>query len=507
MARPVPRLIPLLIALLTLGAGALTSAGCSAGSGGASASGARDRLAIGFAAEPANLDFTRTDGAAIPEALLVNVYEGLVKVDQKGAVRPLLARSWTVSPDRKTYDFTLQKGVVFSNGKRFTADDVKFSIERVKSSAWTVSLKKAMDVVESVQVVSPTEVKVVLARPSNDWLFQMTTRVGAMFSRNGVSDLANKPIGTGPYVLDAWRRGDSIALRANPRYWGAKPSLKTVTLKYFKDPTALNNALQTGGIDVISAVQTPDALQQFDTDRFQVVEGTTNGEVLLSLNSSRPPLNDKRVRQAINHAVDRKALLDVAWAGRGRLIGSMVPPHDPWYEDLSRMYPYDPDKARRLLAEAGKPRLDLRFRIPNLPYALSAAQVVKSQLARVGIAADIEPLEFPARWLDLVFTRADYDMSLINHIEPRDIVTFGDPDFYWRYDNPRVRRQLADAVRADEKGYVQGMRKVARSIAEDAAAAWLYLAPNLIVAGQDVKGLPRNRVSESFDLTALRVSS
>jgi peptide/nickel transport system substrate-binding protein len=170
-------------------AAALLTAGCSAGSTASpgAAQGSPDApLRIGLTAEPANLDFTRTDGAAIPEALLVNVYEGLVALNQEtGEIEPALAESWTVSPDGLVYDFTLREGVTFSNRQPFTADDVKFSIERVKSDAWTVSLKSAMSVVSGVEVVSPTHARVTLAQPSNSWLFRMTTRIGAMFDPSG----------------------------------------------------------------------------------------------------------------------------------------------------------------------------------------------------------------------------------------------------------------------------------------------------------------------------------
>jgi peptide/nickel transport system substrate-binding protein len=502
------RLRRLVVAILASG----VLAACSAGAGSApqptsTSTAAKDSssLVIGFSAEPANLDFTRTDGAAIPEALLVNVYEGLVKLDQTtGEIVPLLAESWTVSEDRRTYEFTLREGVRFSNGAEFTAEDVKFSIERVKSDAWTISLKKGMDIVESVEVLSPTKVRVVLSKPSNSWLFAMTTRIGAMFSRTGVDDLANKPVGTGPYVLKSWRRGDSIVLEANESYWGKPPAIKTVTLRYFKDPTATTNALLSGAIDVIGTLQAPEALERFtDDDRFQVVEGTTNAEVTLAFNNASGPTGDIRVRQAIKHAIDHQALLDTAWAGRGFLIGSHVPPTDPWYEDLTDLYPYDPGRAKALLAEAGHDKLTLRLRIANLPYAVAAAQVVAAQLAEVGITAEIEPLEFPARWLDEVFTKADYDMSIIAHVEPRDITTFGNPDYYWRYDSKEVRDLLAQADAGADEDQVAAMKRVARTIAEDAAADWLFLLPNLIVATKDVTGLPKNRIGEAFDLTTL----
>jgi peptide/nickel transport system substrate-binding protein len=489
-------------------AGALLAAGCSAGSTaspGAAPGGPDAPLRIGLTAEPANLDFTRTDGAAIPEALLVNVYEGLVRLNQQtGEIEPALAESWTVSPDGLVYDFTLRDGVTFSNGEPFTADDVKFSIERVKSDAWTVSLKSGMGAVSGVEVVSPTHARVTLSQPSNSWLFRMTTRIGAMFDPSGVGDLANAPVGTGPYTVSEFRRGDALVLTRRDDYWGEKPAIAQVDLQYFKDATAAVNALLTDGIDVIGTVQAPEALAQFEGDsRFQVIEGTTNGEVTLAMNNATGPTSDVRVRRAIAMAIDHEAVLNTAWAGRGALIDTMVPPTDPWYQPLPDVTPYNPDAARALLAEAGTPNLSLRMRIANLPYAVASAQVVQSQLAAVGIQTQIEPLEFPARWLEQVFREADYDLSIVAHVEPRDIRTFGDPKYYWRYDNPEVQRLLADSETGSQEQQVTDLQQVGRLIADDAAADWLFLLPNLIVADTDVKGLPQNRIGEALDLTAL----
>ncbi|KAA9166921.1 ABC transporter substrate-binding protein [Amycolatopsis acidicola] len=480
----------------------LVVSGCSAGST-ASVSTGPDTLSVGFSAEPQNFDFTRTDGTAIPQALLYNVYEGLVKLDSGGNIVPLLARSWTVSPDRTTYDFQLAPGVKFSNGAPFTASDVKFSIDRVKTD-WTISIKSKMDVVDHVDVVDPSHARVVLKKPSNGWLFDMTGRVGTMFSPTGVGDLANTPIGTGPYVMAQRKRGDSIVLRENPAYWGAKPAYGTVVLKYYKDATALNNALLSNGIDVISTVAAPDSIPQFETDtRFTVLQGTTNSEVVLSFNGARAPFNDVRVRRALTLAIDRKALLATAWANRGTLIGSMVPPTDPWYEDLSGYYPYDPAQAKALLAQAGQSNLSIRLRIPNLSYATNAAQVVASDLADIGVHVTIEPLDFPAVWLKQVFTDHDFDMSIVQHVEARDITTFGNPKYYWGYDSPQVRQYLAAADAGTPQQQIDEMRQAARTITADAAADWLFLFPNVVVAKKKVTGLARNQVSESFDLTGL----
>jgi peptide/nickel transport system substrate-binding protein len=483
----------------------LVAAACSAGSStspGASPGGG-DQLAVGLVAEPASLDFTTTDGAAIPQALLGNVYNGLVKQDDDGKIVPDLAKSWTVSPDRKTYTFTLVDNAEFTNGAAFTAADAVFSINRVKS-AWTTSLKAAMDVVQEAKAVSPTQLQVVLAKPSNDWLFRMTTRVGAMFSQSGVDKLATEPVGTGPYKLSAWKRGDSIVLQRNDGYWGTKPFFGQVTLKYFKDPTALNNALLTGTINVIGTVQAPESLSQFSTDKYQVIEGTTNGEVVLSFNNSKPAFKDKRFRQAIRQAIDHKALLETCFAGRGKLIGSMVPPTDPWYEDLTGIAPYDQAKAKSLLQASGSAGASLRLRLPTLPYATSCGQVVKSQLEQVGLKVQIDQLEFPAAWLSTVFNNADYDMSIISHVEPRDLgAVFGDPKYYTKYGTPQLKQLLATADAGDEQTQVTEMKKAARLLSEDAAADWLFLLPSLIVADKNITGLPTNAITESFDVTRL----
>ncbi|MFG1913109.1 ABC transporter substrate-binding protein [Kribbella sp. NPDC048928] len=479
---------------------------CSAGSGtssGGSSPGSSQNLSIGLVAEPASLDFTTTDGAAIPQALLGNIYETLVKQDDSGKIVPSLAKSWTVSPDRKTYTFDLVDNAKFSNDKPFTANDAVFSINRVKT-AWTISLKSAMDVVAGAKALSPTQLQVTLSKPSNDWLFRMTTRIGAMFSESGVSALATAPVGTGPFKFSKWNRGDSIVLARNDSYWGTKPFFQQITLKYFKDATALNNALLTSTINVIGTVQAPEALSQFTSNsKYQVIEGTTNGEVLLSFNNSRPVFKDVRTRQAIRMAIDHKALLDTCWAGRGKLIGSMVPPTDPWYEDLTNVAPYDVAKAKSLLQASGAAGKTLRLRLPTLPYATSCGQVVKSQLEQAGLKVQIDQLEFPAAWLTTVFKNADYDMSIIAHVEPRDLGAVFNAKYYTRYDDPTLQGYLAAADSGDEAAQVDNMKKAARRLSEQAAGDWLFLLPNLMVADKDIKGLPTNAITENFDLSKL----
>lgn len=492
-----------LAACCSLVVGTLAGCGGSASSGG-SAGSAEDTASVGLVAEPASLDFTSNDGVAIPQALLGNVYEGLVRIDQEGEIKPQLAERYERSEDGRSYTFHLRKGVKFSNGKEFTAADAVFSINRVTSD-WKLKIAQQMDVVDKVTEVNDHVVKVELKKPSNGWLHAMTTRIGAMFSTTGVSDLANKPVGTGPFTLGSWKRGDTIVLDRSADYWGKKPGLKSVTLKYFKDVGAMNNAMLTDDIDIIGAVQAPETLTRFsDKSQYQVIEGASTSEVVLSMNNSREPFDDKEVRQAVRHAIDREALIKVARAGRGTEIGAMTPPTDPWYEDLTDRYPHDPAKARKMLRDAGADGSTVALRIPNLPYAVASAQVVKDQLDKAGLKVSIETLEFPARWLSEVFDKADYDMSIIAHPEPRDQWIFADSDYYFRYDNPAYSALLTEADTGKPEDEAASYREAMRVLAEDSPADWLYLMPNLMVANKGLSGLPVNQTGEGLELAGLR---
>ncbi len=501
---------PRVLALVATFAVALTA--CTAGSSSTSTSGSGGSagtasVSLGLVAEPASLDFTAAAGAAIPQLLMSNVYETLVAQDDTGKVVPALAKSWTISEDRKTYTFELVDTAKFTDGKPFTAEDAVFSIGYVKSS-WKTALKKPMDVVADVKALSPSRLQVTLTQPSNDWLFRMTTHMGAMMTQAQVGDLANKAVGTGPYTVTSRTRGDSITLTRNDAYWGPKPYFQTVVFKYFKDGTALNNALLSGGIDVITTMQAPDALGQFTgKSKYQVIEGTTNGEVLLSFNNAHEIFQDKRVRQAIRQGIDDKALMAACFAGHGTLIGSFVPPTDPWYEDLTGVLPFDKAAATAAIAAAGKAGATLRLRVPNLPYAVSCGQVVKSQLEQIGLSIQLDTLEFPAAWVTSVYSGGDFDMSIVAHVEARDIpAVFGDPTYYTKYGTPQIRELLAKADSGSEADQVSTMKQVGRLIAEDVPGDVLFLLPNLMVADAKITGLPKNSITSAFEVAKLAKS-
>ena len=463
-------------------------------------------LTVGASLEPQTLDPTKLAYVAAAQVELFNVYETLVKIDGDGRLQPLLAQRWELSPDRLTYTFFLNPAAKFASGKQVTADAVVKNIDRLRTAtADAVNSKYStwMKVVSGATAVDPTTVKVVLSRPSNTWLYAMGDTTGIIADPDGFADLATKSAGSGPYQVKEWRKGDSIVLERNPGYWGTQPRFDTVTFKYFTDPNAMNTAMLAGTLDIISNEQAPDALAQFaDPAAFPVLDGGTNGEVTLALNNSSAALKNVKVRQAIAMAIDKKKILDDVEAGHGVVLGTMDVPTDPYYEDLSAVNSYDPEKAKALLKEAGVASLTLRLRPLAVPYATAAATDVAAMLKAVGINVTVS-VEQPGTWIDSVFLKADYDLSIVSHAEARDLNTYTNPQYYWRYTSAAFNAAWLAADSASPEEYPEAMKKAARILADDAASVWLYMMPNLVVSKATVTGLPKNQTTDSFDVTTI----
>lgn len=463
------------------------------------------QLIVGASVGPNSLDPSTNDAAAIPEVLLYNVYETLLKIDGDGNLQPLLANEWAVSPDAQTYTFELRPQARFASGTQVTAETVVASIERIIEDPDVLPvLKSRMEPIETVTAVDANTVEFELKRPSHAWLYSMAQTAGIIYDPAGIADIAAIPAGSGPFVVSDWVQGDSVVLTRNDSYWGTPTKLGGVTFKYYADANAMNNAMLAGQLDIVTNVAAPQALDQFEDERFTILEGVTTGEVVLGFNHQTEVLQNLQVRQAINHAIDREGLRDSVWGGKGPLIGSMVPPTDPWYEDLSQQYPYNPDRARELLEEANVGPITLRLRIPTLPYAPGAASYIASQLGEVGVTVTVEELEFPATWIDQVMRESNYDMTIVAHVESRDMELFADPDYYWHYDNPEFAELIAQADAAPtEAEQIELMKQAARMLSDDAAADWLWLLPKLVVTKAGISGVDENAPSLSFDMTGV----
>jgi peptide/nickel transport system substrate-binding protein len=299
-------------------------------------------------------------------------------------------------------------------------------------------------------------------------------------------------------------RGDRVELAKFDQYWNKDAiKLKRVSFRFIQDPSAQVSALRAGDLDAFPSLGAPETLDQFKADkRFRVVVGATEGETILAINNTKPPLNDVRVRRALAHAVDRKSVIDGAWSGYGTLIGSHFSPLHPAYVDLTGVYPYDPVKAKALLSEAGYPNgFTLSMRLPPFPYAPRAGEIVAAQLAQVGIKANIELIQAP-QWLTQVFRERQFDLTIVAHTEPLDINIYARDDYYFGYVNPafkdliaRIDRTLDDGERNRLYGEAQ------RMIATDSVNVFLFQLPKLGVWNADLDGLWENSPIQANDVT------
>ena len=468
---------------------------------------AQTDVVIGLQLEPPTLDLTSSPAAAIPQVLLYNVYETLVKLEADGSISGLLAESWEVSDDGLTYTFSLRDGVAFHNGDTLDADDVVFSITNVLTKDPAHPFATTLAPISNVTAVDASTVEITVSQVSANLLFYLTQGQGVILNEAAIGTIENEPVGTGPFRFSSWTVGDSIVLEKNPDYWGEPALLETVTFRYINDPNALNNAMLAGDLDIIAGVSAPELLSAFESDdRFQVLQGLTNGEVTLSLNGRNAPLDDPLVRQAITHAIDRQAVVDLAYAGYGTVIGTFSTPLDPWYRDLTDVYPYDPDRARELLAEAGVSDVTLRMVLPPTSYATRSGEIIASQLAEVGINVEITNVEWGV-WLEDVFTNYDYDMSIVAHVEPRDVFQYGNPEYYWGDDSPQVAPILAEAeAEPDEATRNDLYASVLEEITAVAADNWLFVLPALSVIEQGVTGYEADLPGLSLDVTKLAIN-
>lgn len=463
-------------------------------------------IAIGSLYEPQNLDNTAGAGQGINEAFNSNVYEALFRLTDAGSVENALASDYKVSEDGLTYTFTLQPKVTFHSGDPLTAKDVKFSIERVVGPDSKSSRKKSLSTISSIETPDDSTVVVKLASRSISLPYNLSY---VWIVNDAAKDLTASEDGTGPYKLQDWRRGSTLSLKRFDGYWGEKPTNGEVVFNYFTDATALNNALLTGAVDIITGVQSPDSLAQFKGNpEFQVSEGKSTTKELLAFNDRVEPFSNVKVRKAIARAVDKKKLLDSIWGGYGSLIGSFVPPTDPWYVDLTGVDPYDPASAKALLAEAGHADgFTFTLDTPNYDPHPIVAQFLKSELAKVGITVNINVIT-ANEWYTKVYKAHDFQATLQEHVNHRDIVFYGNPDFYWGYNNPKVVDLIASAetsTTVDEQ--TAKLTDANKLIAEDAASSWLYLYPQIVISKANVSGYPVNGLNSQFFAYGIKKSA
>ena len=462
-------------------------------------------LTVQTTAEPPGLDLTATPASATATVVFYNIQEALVKVDEQGKLVPWLAERWQASTDGLTWTFVLRKGVKFHNGRPFTAEDVKFVLDRAQNPETKHPHAKNYEDVASVQVRDEHTVLITLKKVNAMFLYNLARQGSVVYPREAVEQQKSQPVGTGPFVLARWERGDRIVLKRNPDYWAkGLPRLEQVTFRFIPDPNTALAALRAGDIDVLGFGLGPESVDAVRQEpNLKVIVGETTSDVILALNNSRKPYADPRVRRALTQAINKDEVVKGAMFGLGRVLGTNVDPLNPYFVDMSKAVPYDPARAKALLADAGYPSgFDAVLKVaPQYPYTVRTGEVIAQQLAKVGVRVRLEQVEW-GQWLDRVYKQADYDMTIIGHAEAWDAENYANPKYYFRYDSPRfqeVYRQSESTV--DDRKRRELYAELQKIMVEEAPVVWLYVYPRLVAAKKGVQGIWKDLPTPSMDLS------
>jgi peptide/nickel transport system substrate-binding protein len=365
-------------------------------------------LIVGQVAEPQALD-PHAVTAVNDFRILMNVYDGLVRYASGTLeVEPALATDWTISDDGTVYTFSLREGVNFHDGSPFDAAAVVFNFERMLNEdhpyhdTGPFPLSFFFSAVESVEAVDDLTVRFTLNAPYAPFLSNLAYPTGLIVSPAAVMehgvDFGRNPSGTGAFTFAEWRSNEAVVIEANPDYWDGAPSLQAVVFRPITDANTRVAEMLSGGIDMMVEVP-PVALSEFQGDDFRIVEQAGPHVWFLILNLREGPFTDQRVRQAANYAINKTALVEEVLEGTAEVAAGPTPPAFAWaYNEDLEPYPYDPDRARALLAEAGVENTAVTFYVTEGgsgmldPVAMGTA--IQADLEAVGFDVTIETYEW-----------------------------------------------------------------------------------------------------------------
>ncbi|MFC6641584.1 MULTISPECIES: ABC transporter substrate-binding protein [Sulfitobacter] len=448
-------------------------------------------LVIGMQQEPTSLDPTADATASIDSMMTQNVFESLTTVAENGEVQPNLAASWEVSEDGLTYTFTLAEGVTFHDGSTLDAEDVVYSFERAMGEDSVNPSKDIFEPIESVKAVDSQTVEITLSGKDAFFLFNMGQGDSAIVAAESAEGNNANPVGSGPFKFDSWTRGDRLTLVKNTDHRDAADvALDKVVFRFISDPAAATAAMMAEELDAFPGFPAPELLPQFEADpRFRVNVGSTEGEVILAMNNAKPPFDNVEVRRAVATAIDRAEIIEGAMYGQAVPIGSFYPPHGTAYVDLTDAYPHDSAKAEEMFEAAGVAGATMTLRVPPFPYATRSAEIIQNQLSEAGIDAKVENVEW-GFWIDEVYKKKNYDMTIIAHTSPNDMGNFArGPDYFYGYDNAEMTalwEKITTEVDAEARDEL--LKQGQQMLSDQSVHGFLFQLPLLGVFRQEVEG-------------------
>ncbi len=375
-------------------------------------------LNFALSGNPDTLDPHRTSGT-LTFQVVKSIYDTLVEPDQTGKIVPALAESWTVSPDGLVWTFVLRKGVVFHNGSPLTSKDVKATLDRVRNEAFASPKRNEFAAIKEIATPDDGTVVITLGSPYAPFLATLASGWGAILPAALIESGHNfdsEPVGTGPYKLVEWVRDNKIVLVKNDQYWmKGLPKLASIVFQIIPERAVQVQGLLSGQVDALEFVDAED-LPQLQANPDVVIRKDMSSLILvMAMNCSRAPLSDLRVRQAINYAIDKQKVLDVAYGG-GVVGSTFMDTGNAYYKDFSSLYPYNPAKARELLKAAGVgPETVFTMYLPqNYELHVKAGELYQEMLSQVGLTVKIQLVDW-STWLSDVYQKGNYDFTVIGH--------------------------------------------------------------------------------------------
>ena len=465
-----------------------------------------------------------TDGESFK--VTENIFETLLEFgEQDTTIHPGLAKEWEVSEDGLTYTFHLQEGVKFHDGTDFNAEAVVKNVERWKAGTeeqfyYFNSMFKAegQDIIKTVTAVDETTVVFELSRPQAPFLKNLAMSPFGIASPTAFEAAGDKfgdnPVGTGPFVFVEWKRNDSITVKKNENYWKeGLPKLDTIIFRAIPDNSARLNALVTGEIDLADGINPSDAASIESNPDLALIERPSMNIGYLGLTNTRKPFDNKLVRQAVNYAIDKQAIVDAFFEGRAEVAVNPMPPSISGYNDEIAGYEYNPEKAKELLAEAGYDGTEIELWAmpvprPYMPDGQKVAEAIQKNLADVGIPSKIVTFEWAtylekakngeadAFLLGWTGDNGDADNFLYTLLDADNI---GSNNYAYYSSDAAHKLLIAAQSEVDEEKRIQLYKEAQAIIHED--APWVPLAHSIpLLAGK--KGvtnyLPHPTGSESL---------
>ena len=475
-----------------------------------------DVLIVGQVAEPKSLD-PQAVTAVNDFRILINLYDGLVRY-QPGSleVEPALAESWQISDDGKTYTFKLREGVKFHDGTPFNAAAVKFNFDRMLdedhpyADTGPFPLAFFFQAIRETRVIDDYTVQFELDQPYAPLLSNLAYPTGLMVSPAAVKakggDYGRHPVGTGPFKFAKWESNRLVALEKNPAYWDGAPKLNAVVFRPITDANTRVTELLSGGIDLMVEVPPDNMAMLKDDPMFSVYEQAGPHLWFLILNMKEGPFQDKRMRQAVNYAINKEALVNQVLQGTATVADSPVPAAFAWaHNEELQPYPYDPAKARTLIKQAGHEGAKLTFYVTEggsgMLNPIPMGTAIQADLKAVGLDVSIETYEWntflgkvnpglagKADMAEMAWMTNDPDtlpyLALRSDAWPE---SGGFNSGY--YANPEVDR-LLEAARAetDPARRAELYKEMQAIVHEDAPWAFIANWKQNAVAGANVKG-------------------